>query len=159
MAVEIKNKGFVVRRSKIPIILCFSIAEPVLLAILIFFVYVWFDAKDNLILRESINFPFAFVSLVITAVFFHFVLLVGCMFKIIVNGNEIEIHRFLRRTKTFHLTDIKELRDVTIMRYSQLRHAGVRDFKIVSHGNKCLGYLKSSDRNYDLFARTFTEMK
>ncbi|GHU65700.1 hypothetical protein AGMMS49983_13850 [Clostridia bacterium] len=150
-----KNRGFVVRKSKISIIVGFSIVEPVLSAILVFLIYMWFDTKDDPILRESINFPFALFTLIIIAVFFHFVLLMGLCGKFIVNGDDVELHRFLRRTKTFRFTDIKELRDVTVTKWSRLRHYGVRDFKIVSHGNKCLGYLQSSDRNFDLFVRTF----
>ncbi|MDR3085023.1 MAG: hypothetical protein LBU47_01780 [Christensenellaceae bacterium] len=152
---DTNSRHFILRRSKKAIIASFAIVEPVLIAILFFLIYMWIDTKGNAVLHESVNFPFAFFTLALIAVFFHCALLMGLCYKLIADDDKIEIHRFLRPTKAFCFSDIKELRDVTIRKGHLVGGYGVRDFALISQEGKRLGYIKSNDRNYGLFVRRF----
>ena len=126
--------AYAVRRSKISLYIGYFLAEGTLLAILAGMAVVWCDDPTYL------DWPMAITSLVVVALFFHFLLFVGTFYRVQVEGESIEYHAFLRRTKRLTFSDIKRV----------VPSVGV-DMKIVGHNRKTLFYVKLTDRNLERF--------
>lgn len=123
-----------VRRSRLALFVGYFLAEDVLIGILVAMFFIWKEEPTYL------DWPLAIVSWVAVALFFHFLLFSGTFYCIRVNGEMIEYHAFLRRTKRLHFSDIRSIKP----------SIGV-DVKIVGHNNKRLFYVKRSDRNFNRF--------
>jgi|GEM_PF-3067493 len=131
---------YTVRRSKFSLYIGYFLAESLLLVFLVGMVIIWRDEPTYL------DWPMAIASWIVVALFFHLLLFIGTFYKVQVNGDEIEYHAFLRKTKKLTFSDIKK---ITIPQFSRL---GV-DLKVVGHDDKTLFYVKLTDRNFDRFMR------
>jgi hypothetical protein len=131
---------YTVRRSKLSLIIGYFLAESALIVILMGMFVIWRDEPTYL------DWPIAITSYVIVAVFFHFLLFIGTFYSIHINGEMIEYHAFLRKTKVFHFSDIQKVE----------QSIGL-DIKIVGHNDKKLFYVKQTDRNFDRFMNDVSE--
>ena len=82
----------------------------------------------------------AILSWVIVALFLHFLLFIGTFYSVRVNGEAIEYHAFLRKTRKLVFSDIQKV----------TQSIGV-DMQLVGHNHKTLFYVKQTDRNFDRF--------
>jgi len=125
---------YVVRRSMVSLCIGYFLAEVTLIAILAGMLIIWRDEPAYL------DWPIAILSWVTIALWFHFLLFIGTFYKVQVNGEAIEHHAFLRKTRKLFFSDIHKVE----------QSIGV-DMKIIGHNNKTLFYVKKTDRNFDCF--------
>jgi len=131
---------YVVRRSRLSIYIGYFFAESTLLAILVGMVIIWTEDSGYL------EWPIASISWVVIALFFHSLLFNGTFYGVRVNGESIEYHAFLRKTKKLFFSDIKEITQSTGM-----------DMKIEGYNHKTLFYIKRTDQNFDRFMLDVSE--
>ena len=125
---------YTVCRSRLSLYIGYFLAESTLAAILVGMLIIWRDEPTYL------DWPIAIASWITVALFFHFLLFIGTFFSIRVNGEAIEHHAFLRKTRKLFFSDIQKV----------VQSIGV-DVKIVGHNHKTLFYIKQTDRNFDCF--------
>ena len=125
---------YTVRRSRLFLFIGYFLAEGVLIAILVGMLIIWRDEPTYL------DWPIAILSGVTSALWFHFLLFIGTFYKVQVNGEAIEHHAFLRKTRKLFFSDIQKIEQSIGM-----------DIKIVGYNNKTLFYVKQTDRNFDRF--------
>ncbi|MDL2232165.1 hypothetical protein LJC63_01110 [Ruminococcaceae bacterium OttesenSCG-928-L11] len=125
---------YTIRRSKLSLCIGYFLAEGALISILMAMLIIWRDEPAYL------DWPMAILSWTVVAVFFHCLLFTGTFYSVRVNGEMIEYHAFLRKTKKLSFSDIQKITQSIGM-----------DVKIVGHNHKALFYVKLTDRNYHRF--------
>ena len=125
---------YTVRRSKISLFIGYLVVEAVLISILVAMSIIWQEDPTYL------DWPVAITSWGVVAVFFHLLLLKGTFYKVNINGDVVEYHAFLRKTKAVYFSDIRKV-----------EQSSGFDMKIVGENNKKLFCVKITDRNYDRF--------
>ena len=91
---------YTVRRSRLSLCIGYFLVEGTLMTILGLMLIIWRDEPTYL------DWSTAILSWVIVALFLHFLLFIGTFYSVRVNGEAIEYHAFLRKTRKLVFSDI-----------------------------------------------------